>query len=131
MSISVFANELETDPRTLPLLQAIAVQAAADDAHAGPPPTYTDPVVAPLIGVAVYALYRAARLGFDYLGGRADLDLTARQLALVEQLVADGLPRAKAEKVVAAMLKELRGRKVDDPGVKAVLEIASKYPAEG
>jgi hypothetical protein len=30
--------------------------------------------------------------------------------------------------VVAAMLKDLRGRKADDPAIKAVLEIARKYP---
>jgi hypothetical protein len=131
MSIHAFANAVETDPRTLSLLREIALQAAADDTPAGPPPTYLDPVVAPLVGIAAYALYRGARAGFDYLGGRADLDLAARQHALVRQLVADGMPEDKAQKVVAAMLKELHHRQADDPAVKAVLEIADKYPAKG
>jgi hypothetical protein len=131
MSISAFANEVETDPRTRALLQEIAQQAAASEASAEPPPTYTDPVVVPLIGIAAVALYRGVNLVIDYLGGRADLDLAARQVALVKQLVADGMPQDKAEKVVAATLKEIRGRKADDPAVQAVLEIAKKYPTNG
>ena len=128
MSLSDFANDVESDPRTRALLQDIARQAAADD-PTRPPPAYLDPVIlGPLVGVAAYALYRAAKLGFDYLGGRAELDLAARQATLVKQLADDGLPRDKAEKVVVAMLKELRGRKADDPSVKAILEIAKKYP---
>jgi hypothetical protein len=127
MSLSAFANEVETDPRTLPLLREIARQAATDD-HAGPPPTYVDPVVVPLIGIAAIALYRAVTILGDYLDGRAELDLAARQAALVTQLVDDGLPREKAQKVVAAMLKDLRGRTADDEALKAVLEIARKYP---
>lgn len=128
MSLSAFANEIETDPRTLPLIQEIARQAAADDAHEGPPPMYLDPVVTPFLGIAAIALYRAVQLLGDYLAGRADLDLAARQAELVQQLVADGLPRDKAQKVVAAMLKDIHNRKADDSALKAVLEIARKYP---
>jgi hypothetical protein len=126
MSLSEFADEVESDPRTVPLLREVARQAGSGDRTR--PPNFTDPVVAPLLGVAAYALYRGAKLGFDYLGGRADLDLAARQAELVKQLADDGVPQDKAEKVVGAMLKELRRRKPDDPAVKAILEISKKYP---
>jgi hypothetical protein len=128
MSLSAFANEVESDPRTLPLLREIAQQAATDDAHAGPPPTYLDPIVTPFVGIAAIALYRAVQLVGDYFGRLADLNLAAQQVDLITQLVADGFPPDRAQKVVAAMLKDLRGRKADDPAIKAVLEIARKYP---
>lgn len=104
------------------LLQAIATDAEPDRKQSGE----VFDVTIPLTAVAGYALFRWLKNYFDRQRGAHDLDLVAQQVKLVDDLVANGVPRAQAEKTVSAMLKQVRQRGADDPAFQAVLALIDK-----
>jgi hypothetical protein len=62
----------------------------------------------PIVFAATLALVLVAKVGVSYLRSLADLDLVKRQVKLVDELVDEGCPRDKAEKLVFAILTEIR-----------------------
>jgi hypothetical protein len=123
MNQETFHIAAKNDPQISDLLRDIAKQSAIEeDLSQG---KYPLEMLSPLIGLATYALYRWARNFFDHQRGAQEIDLVKQQLDLIAGLAQEGVPRAKAEKIVVAMLKEIRSRGMNDPAVQVALALAS------
>jgi hypothetical protein len=119
MNPTTFLDDLNSDPQTSALLQAIAKDIAEDETE-DLPPSFSLELLTPFAAMGAYALYRFFKNRFDHKRGVDDLDLVREQVTLVKELEADGIARDKAEKSVAAMLKQVRDRGGKDSAVQMI-----------
>jgi hypothetical protein len=123
MSQETFHSAAKNDPQVSELLRDIAKQSATEEDSS--PQTMTPDALTALVGLVTYALYRWARNFFDHQRDAQEIDLVKQQLDLIAGLVQEKVPRAKAEKIMVSMLKEIRSRGTNDPAFQVALKLAS------
>jgi hypothetical protein len=124
MDETTFVQESQADPGLSDLADAIV-----DEVELGPSPqgSETYDVTVALATIVFYALYRWLKNHFDQQRGLNDLELVRKQLDLVrDDLVKDGVPRDKAIKIVAAMLKSVQAKGLNDTIVQSAMAIIAR-----
>jgi hypothetical protein len=124
MDEATFVQEAQGDPGLSDLADAIAEEVELGPAQQG---SESYDVTVALATVVFYALYRWLKNHFDRQRGLNDLELVRRQLDLVrDDLVKDGVPRDKAIKIVAEMLKSVQAKGLNDTIVQSAFALIAK-----
>lgn len=79
-----------------------------------------------LIPIVSFALYRWIKDYFDDHRNRDETAIARQRLALVNDLVAKGIPLEQAEKVVIALLDQIGKRGADDQVLALAAKLAGK-----
>ena len=120
----LFAQEAQSDHGLSDLADAIA-----DEVELGPTKEGSEAydVTVAVTTIVFYAVYRWLRNHFDKQRGLNDLELVRKQLTVVkDELVTDGVPLDKANKIVAAMLKAVQTKGINDTLLQSALAILAK-----